>query len=74
MTNRFVFNSRRTPRCLSRSRRTSQLADLLAGSVYRSVEEALGAGNEDKYWRRMEEKVRRLMREKGKMEEEIVEL
>jgi len=46
----------------------------LAGSVYRSVEEALGAGNEDNYWRRMEEKVRRLMREKGKMEEEIVEL
>ena len=56
------------------SRRRKELADLLAENGYRSVEDVLGADLEDNYWGRRKEKVRRMMWEKGKMEENIVEL
>ena len=51
-----------------------ELVDLLSENRYRSLEDVLGADHEDICWRRREESVWRLMREKGKTEQEIVEL
>ena len=56
------------------SRIRKNLVDLLAKNRYRSVEDVVGADRKDIYWRRREESVRRLMQEKGKMEQEIAEL
>ena len=45
-----------------------ELVDLLSENRYRSLEDVLGADHEDICWRRREESVWRLMREKGKTE------
>ena len=50
------------------SRRSKEMVDLLVENEYWSMEDVLGADHEDNYWRRREEKVRRLIREKGKTE------
>ena len=56
------------------SRMRKELVDRLSENRYPSLDDVLGADHEDIYWRRREESVWRLMREKGKAEKEIVEL
>ena len=56
------------------SRIKKELMDLLAENRYRSVEDAMEANHEVIFWRRGDESVQQLMREKEKTEQEIVKL
>ena len=60
------------PGCVSRIRK--ELADILVENGYKSVEDVVGADQEDIYWNRREERVRRRMFEREQTEKDIVDL
>ena len=51
-----------------------ELVEFLAESEYRNMEDVVGVDHGDIYWRRREESMWRLMWEKAKTEQEIIEL
>ncbi|KAL7535475.1 hypothetical protein ACHAXR_006509 [Thalassiosira sp. AJA248-18] len=56
------------------SRIRKELADILVENGYKSVEDVVGSDQEDIYWNRREERVRRRMQEREQTEKEIVDL
>ena len=56
------------------SRIRKELADIIVENGYERVEDVVGADQEDIYWNRREERVRKIMQEREKKEEEVVDL
>ncbi|EJK72466.1 hypothetical protein THAOC_06001 [Thalassiosira oceanica] len=56
------------------SRIRHELASLLAENGYKNVDDVVGADNEEIYWKRREERVRRRMQEATPNEKQIIEM